>query len=91
MDDDKVAVLLEDLMPKFRTFGEGLEGLRDEMNGRFDNLEQKLENHIIENRSEFLQNRLETSATDTDDLRVGYRSSTNKTSEMIQVTGLDFQ
>jgi uncharacterized protein YoxC len=31
MDDNKVAVLLEDLIAKFRTFGEGLDGLRDEV------------------------------------------------------------
>lgn len=43
MDDYKVAVLVEDLMSKFRVFGEGLDGLRDEMkqfrketNNRFD-------------------------------------------------------
>jgi hypothetical protein len=31
MDDNKVAVLLEDLFAKFRTFGEGLDGIRDEV------------------------------------------------------------
>ena len=31
MDDNKVAVLLESLQAQFRTFGEGLDGLRDEM------------------------------------------------------------
>lgn len=59
MDDNKVAVLLEDLMAKFNTFGEGLEGLRNEMNTRFDTLEQKPDNHIDENRHEFIQNRQE--------------------------------
>jgi hypothetical protein len=31
MDDNKVAVLFEDLIAKFRTFGEGLDGLRGEL------------------------------------------------------------
>jgi hypothetical protein len=31
MDDNKVAVLLEDLLSKFRTFGEGQEILRNEV------------------------------------------------------------
>lgn len=59
MDENKVAVLLEDLLAKFRTFGEGLDGLRDEMNNRFNALEQKLDNHVDENRHEFIQNRQE--------------------------------
>jgi hypothetical protein len=49
MDDNKVAVLLEDLIAKFRTFGEGLDGLRDEVkefrgetNNRLNVLEQKV-------------------------------------------------
>jgi hypothetical protein len=32
MDDNKVAVLIEDLMSRFRVFGEGLQGLRDDLN-----------------------------------------------------------
>ena len=59
MDDNKVAVLLEDLMAKFRTFGEGLDGLRDEIQNRFNNLEQKLDQHTFDNRQEFIQNRQE--------------------------------
>lgn len=62
MDDNKVAVLLEQLMSQFRTFGEGLDGLKDEMNTRFNNLDQrfnsleyKLDSHIIENRQEYQQ------------------------------------
>lgn len=62
MDDNKVAVLIEDLMSKFRTFGEGLDGLRDEMNSRFNNLEQKvdklefkLDSHIEQDRRDHLQ------------------------------------
>lgn len=55
MDDNKVAVLLEDLMAKFNTFGEGLDGLRDEVkqfredtNNRFNSLE-------LQNRQEHQQ------------------------------------
>lgn len=55
MDETKVAVLLEDLMSQFRTFGEGLEGLRDEINNRFNHLEQKLDTHIGQNRLEHHQ------------------------------------
>jgi Sec-independent protein translocase protein TatA len=55
MDDNKVAVLLEDLLSKFRTFGEGLVGLREEMNNRFNHLEQKLDTHIDQNRQEHQQ------------------------------------
>jgi hypothetical protein len=49
VDDNKVAVLIENLMSQFRTFGEGLDGLGDEMkafrgetNHRLNNLEQKV-------------------------------------------------
>ena len=69
MEDNKVAVLLEDLIAKFRVFGEGLDGLRDEMNNRFsemnncfnnleqkvDKLESKLDAHIEQNRRDHLQ------------------------------------
>jgi Sec-independent protein translocase protein TatA len=55
MDDNKVAVLLEDLISKFRTFGEGLDGLKDELqqfreetNHRFDKIE-------LQNRQEHMQ------------------------------------
>ena len=62
MDDNKVAVLLEDLMSQFRTFGEGLDGLRDEMkefrketNNSLNNLEQELINFKAENHLEHKQ------------------------------------
>ena len=42
MEDGKVAVLLEDLMSQFRTFGEGLQLLNEKMDA-----------HIEENRKEF--------------------------------------
>jgi len=50
MDDQKVAVLIEDLMSKFRTFGEGLQSLNE-----------KFDTHIEENRKEFkaIQNGLD--------------------------------
>ncbi len=55
-------VLLEELMSQFRTFGEGLDGLRDEFKGfkqeinhRFNQLEQKLDSHIDQNRQEHQQ------------------------------------
>lgn len=62
MENNKVAVLLGDLLLKFRTFGEGLDGLREEMNNRFNHfeqkfnhLEQKLDSHIEQNRQEHQQ------------------------------------
>ncbi len=50
MDDNKVAVLLEDLMFQFRTFGEGLQLLNE-----------KMDTHIEENRKELkaIQNSLD--------------------------------
>lgn len=44
MDDNKVTVLLEDLMAQFRTFGEGLQLLND-----------KVDQNIKENRQEHQQ------------------------------------
>ncbi len=44
MDDNKVTVLLEDLMAQFRTFGEGLQLLND-----------KVDQNIKENREEHQQ------------------------------------
>ena len=55
MDDNKVAVLLEDLRVQFRTFGEGLQLVNDKidrMDQRIERVEQKLDNHIQENRRE---------------------------------------
>ena len=50
MDDNKVAVLLEDLMSQFRTFGEGLQLLNNKvdngfnsLNGRVDKLKSKID------------------------------------------------
>jgi hypothetical protein len=55
MDDNKVAVVLEDLRAQFRTFGEGLQLVND----KIDRLDQKLDTHITENRREFETNRQE--------------------------------
>jgi hypothetical protein len=55
MDDNKVAILLEDLRAQFRTFGEGLQLLNDKV----DRVEQKLNTHIEENRRNFGTNRQE--------------------------------
>ncbi len=62
MDDNKVAVLMEDLMSQFRAFGEGLDGLRDEIkdfrketNDRLETIEQELINFKAENRLEHKQ------------------------------------
>lgn len=62
MDDNKVTVLLEDLISKFNAFGEGLEllnekvdkgfkELREEMNMRFDGVDKRFE----QNRQEHQQ------------------------------------
>ncbi|HBE79161.1 MAG TPA: hypothetical protein DDW65_15510 [Firmicutes bacterium] len=59
MDDNKVAVLLEDLMSQFRTFGEGLQPLNDKVDRvetKVDNLDTKLDAHIEENRHNFEKN-----------------------------------
>jgi DNA anti-recombination protein RmuC len=62
MDDNKVAVLLEDLKAQFRTFGEGLQLVNDKidkMDHRIERVEQKLDIHVEENRREFNLNRQE--------------------------------
>lgn len=60
MDEQKVAVLLEDLQAQFRTFGEGLQLVNDKidrMDQRLERVEQKLDCHIEENRRDFETNR----------------------------------
>ena len=42
MDDNKVAVLLEDLMSQFRTFGEGLQMLNEKMDRGFETLKNRM-------------------------------------------------
>lgn len=59
MDDNKVAVLLEDLKAQFRTFGEGLQLLNDKMDRQYSELKKE----IADFRHEFIdfkeQNRQE--------------------------------
>ena len=43
MEDNKVAVLIEDMMSQFRVFGEGLQQLNDQMNRRFDKVDQRFD------------------------------------------------
>lgn len=43
MDDNKVAVLLEDLRAQFRTFGEGLQLLNDKVDNGFDTLNNRMD------------------------------------------------
>ncbi|NLY74810.1 MAG: hypothetical protein GX075_05865 [Firmicutes bacterium] len=66
MDDNKVAVLLEDLRAQFRFFGEGLDGLRNELkelrndtNRRLDNLENKVTNLSMEFKTFQVNNKQE--------------------------------
>lgn len=62
MDDNKVAVLLEDLRAQFRTFGEGLQLVNDNIERveqKVDQLGQKLDTHINENRRDFETNHQE--------------------------------
>ncbi|NLY76416.1 MAG: hypothetical protein GX075_14170 [Firmicutes bacterium] len=51
MDDNKVAVLLEELMAQFRTFGEGLDILQGEI--------KKVKNEVTDFRNETKQRFLE--------------------------------
>ena len=62
MDDNEVAVLMEDLMSQFRTFGEGLQLLNDKVDRvetKVDKIDEKLDAHIGENRHDFEKNRQE--------------------------------
>ncbi len=53
MDENKVAVLLEDLRSQFRTFGEGLQLVNDKV----DKMDQKIES--LDHRLGSLDHRLE--------------------------------
>ncbi len=60
MEDNKVAVLLEDLRSQFRTFGDGLQFVQEKiekLDQRVERIEQKLDAHIEENRRDFESNR----------------------------------
>ena len=56
MDDNKVAVLLEDLMSQFRTFGEGLQLLNDKVDNGFDSLNGRVDR--LESRMDRLEGKL---------------------------------
>ena len=73
MDDKRVAVLLEDLMSQFRTFGEGLQMLNEKMDAHieenrkeFNALQQELIHLKVENRQEHQQLRQMVADLDTD-------------------------
>jgi hypothetical protein len=62
MEDNKVAILLEELQKQFMTFGEGLELLTtkvdkgfEDVNKRIDKLETKMDRSEITNRQEHQQ------------------------------------
>jgi prefoldin subunit 5 len=55
MDDNKVAVLLEDLKAQFRTFGEGLEFLQDEIK----EVKKEITDFRNETNQRFLENHQE--------------------------------
>ena len=68
MDDNQVAVLLEDLRAQFRTFGEGLQLVNDKIDKvdhkvdkielKVNNIEQELISLKVENRQEHQQLKL---------------------------------
>jgi hypothetical protein len=77
MDDNKVAVLLEDLMSQFRTFGEGLQLLNDKVDKGFqevkteiDSLKLELTNLKVENRQEHQQLRQMITELDTEVVQI---------------------
>jgi hypothetical protein len=53
MEDNKVAVLIEDLMSQFRTFGEGLQNLDNYAHGELSDIKLKLQDidHKLERNS----------------------------------------
>ena len=65
MDDNRVAVILEDLRSQFKVFGEGLQMVNDKIDRveqkvvqveqKVDQVEQKLDAHIEQNRQEHQQ------------------------------------
>ena len=62
MDDNRVAVILEDLRSQFKVFGEGLQMVNDKIDRveqKVDQVEQKLDAHIEQNQRDFEQNRQE--------------------------------
>ena len=77
MDDNKVAILLEDLMSQFRTFGEGLQLLNDKVDKDFqevkteiNSLKLELTNLKTENRQEHQQLRQMIKELDTEVVQI---------------------
>lgn len=59
MDDTKVAVLLEDLMSQFRTFGEGLQLLNEKVDKGFQEVKTEIDSLKLEITSLKAENRQE--------------------------------
>ncbi|MGE5606077.1 MAG: hypothetical protein ACM3YE_10330 [Bacteroidota bacterium] len=55
MDDQKAAVLLEDLRAQFRTFGEGLQSLNDKVDQGFETLNNRMDRMEANNHQEHQQ------------------------------------
>jgi hypothetical protein len=55
MDDNKVAVLLEDLRAQFRTFGEKLDTLEEKMDKGILEVKNEISDLKMENRHEHIQ------------------------------------
>ena len=69
MDDNKVAILLEDLLSKFRTFGEGQDALRNEVfeiKQKVDGLIEDID--IVKPTLKSMDNRLNSLETKTNGL-----------------------
>lgn len=71
MDDNKVAVLLEDLLSKFRTFGEGQDALRHEVHEIKEKVDGLIEDmDIVKPTLKSMDNRLNSLETKADSLEV---------------------
>jgi hypothetical protein len=77
MDDNKVAVLLEDLRAQFRTFGEGLQLLNDKVDKGFqevktgiDSLKLEVTNLKADNRQEHQQLKQMVKELDTEVVQI---------------------
>jgi predicted nuclease with TOPRIM domain len=79
MDDNKVAVLLEDLQGQFRIFGEGLQILHDKV----DNLDKKVD--TIDHKVNNLELRLGSLEFKVDSLESKVGSLESKLNEHIKV------
>jgi chromosome segregation ATPase len=71
MDDNKVAILLEDLLAKFRTFGEGQEALHREMHEMKQKVDGLIEDmDIVRPTLKSMDNRLNSLEVKFDSLEV---------------------